>query len=149
MALTDAQIRAQIPAARARADMERKTGLRATVVRYDRKSGRIELELTNGYLLGVPAWTLPQLLDAAPSQLSGVELSPDGAVIRFPALDADYSVPALTLAMTARDIGRQGGQVRSKAKTRAAKANGAKGGRPRKEPPVSAPKPEPRRRRSA
>ena len=130
--LTDAEIRAQIPAARARAAMERRTGLRAKTVRYDRKSGRIVLELTSGYLLGIPATSLHQLSTAGSGELAEVELSPDGGAIRFPRLDADYSVPALVLSMTAREVGRRGGQARSEAKARAAKANGAKGGRPRR-----------------
>jgi hypothetical protein len=129
--LTDAEIRAQIPAARARAKLERLSGLRARTVRYDRKAKRIVLELTSGYLFGVPVQALPDLADAHGEELAAVQLSSGGEAIRFPSLDADYSVPGLVLAMTAREVGRRGGQVRSEAKARAAKTNGAKGGRPR------------------
>jgi hypothetical protein len=129
---TEAEILAQIPAARARAAAERETGLRATAARYDRKTRRFVLELTNGYELGVPVTRLPALGNATHVQLTAVELNDTGSAIRIPALDADYSVPGLVLALTAREVGRRGGQVRSKAKSLAAKANGAKGGRPRK-----------------
>lgn len=129
---TEAAILAQIPAARARATAEREAGLRATAARYDRKTGRFVLELTNGYELGIPVTTLPALRNATQAQLAAVEMSATGSAIRIPALDADYSVPGLVLAFTAREIGRRGGEVRSKAKSRAAKVNGAKGGRPRK-----------------
>ena len=64
--------------------------------------------------------------------LAAVEVSVTGSAIRIPALDADYGVPGLVLALTAREVGRRGGQVRSKAKSLAAKVNGATGGRPRK-----------------
>ena len=127
-----AAILAQIPAARARATAEREAGQRAKAARYDRKTGRFVLELTNGYELGVPVTTLPALRNATHAQLAAVEMSVTGSAIRIPALDADYSVPGLVLALTAREVGRLGGEVRSKAKSRAAKVNGAKGGRPRK-----------------
>ena len=128
----EAEILSQIPAARARATAERDAGLRATAARYDRKAGRLVLELTNGYALGVPVTILPALRDATSAQLTAVELSSSGSAIRIPAFDADYSVPGLVFALTAREVGRRGGQVRSKAKSLAAKVNGAKGGRPRK-----------------
>ena len=129
---TEAAILAQIPAARARATAERKAGLRDTAARYDRRSARYVLERTNGYELGIPVTTLPALRHATQAQLAAVEMSVTGSAIRIPALDADYSVPGLVLALTAREIGRRGGEVRSKAKSRASRVNGAKGGRPRK-----------------
>jgi hypothetical protein len=125
---------AQIARARARDARERKTGLRAVSARYDRRRSRIVLELATGYLFGVPVSALPHLEDATPAQLGEVEVSPEGGGLRFPSIDADYSVPGLILALTAREIGRNGGTVKSAAKTRAARANGAKGGRPRKQP---------------
>ena len=129
---TEAEILAQLPAADAREVAERKAGLRAAEVRYDRKSGRFVLELTSGYLLGIPIRALPHLAEATPAQLADVKIDLGGSAIRIPALDADYSVPGLVLAITAREVGRRGGQVRSRAKSLAAKVNGAKGGRPRK-----------------
>ena len=129
---TEAEILAQIPAARAREKAEREAGLRAKTARYDRKVGRLVLELTNGYQLGIPVISLPALRNATQAELAAVEVSDTGSSIRIPTLDADYSVPGLVLALTAREVGRRGGQVRSKAKSLAAKVNGAKGGRPRK-----------------
>ena len=101
---TEAVILRQIPAARARATAERKAGLHATSVRYDRKTARFVLELTNGYELGIPVTTLPALRRATPAQLAAVEMSVTGSAIRIPALDADYSVPGLVLALTAREV---------------------------------------------
>lgn len=90
------------------------------------------LELTNGYLLGVPTSALPQLTEASAAQLAAVELSPAGMALRVPALDADFSVSGLVLSLTAGVIGQRGGTSTSTRKKRAARANGAKGGRPRK-----------------
>jgi hypothetical protein len=137
---TDAEIRAQIPAARAGARADREAGLRATSVRYDARNRRLVLELTNGYALAIPVSTLPDLVEATAAQLAGCELDGSGGVLSIPALDADYSVAGLVLALTAREVGRLGGAARSEAKTRAAKANGAKGGRPRKVRQVSEPR---------
>lgn len=130
--LTDAEIDRQLENAAARSTAQRAAGLHATTARYDRARRRIVLELTNGYLLGIPITALPNLAGATSAQLAGVELSGAGMALRVPALDADYSVPGLVLALGARENGRRGGNATSARKTRAAKANGAKGGRPRK-----------------
>ena len=129
---TEAEILAQLAAADARETAERMVGLRAAEVRYDRKSHRFVLELTSGYSVGVPTRSLPHLAEATAAQLAEVKVDLGGSSIRIPALDADYSVPGLVLAITARETGRRGGLVRSPAKSLAAKVNGAKGGRPRK-----------------
>ena len=69
-------------------------------------------------------------------QRSRLELSPSGGGIIWDALNADISVPAL-LAITFRRVGvagvlgKAGGAAKSDAKARAARANGAMGGRPR------------------
>ena len=133
---TRAEVLAQLPAARARDTKDRKAGLRASAVRYDRESKRLLLELTNGFLFGVPVATLPHLKKATPAQLADVTLSPEGGAIRFDAIDADYSVPGLVLsplvrAEATRELARVAGSTPSAAKADAARANGAKGGRPR------------------
>ena len=130
--LTRDEILAQIPAAQRRAAQEREQGLRATSVRFDRKGARMVLELTNGFLFGIPVTALVGIAGASASQLADVQVSPGGGALYFDALDAHYSVSGLVLAMTAREVGRAGGKSRSAAKRRAARANGAKGGRPRK-----------------
>ena len=130
--MDDGEFERQLLAARQRFTEEHAAGLHASSVRYDKRSRRFVFELSNGYLLGVPVATLPHLAEATPAQLAAIEVTSGGASIRIPALDADYSVPGLVLALTAREVGRRGGQVRSKAKSLAAKANGAKGGRPRR-----------------
>lgn len=130
--LTDADIDREIADAAAASAADAAAGLYATTARYDRARRRIVLELTNGYLLGVPVDALPDLATATAAQLAAVELSPAGMALRIPALDADYSVPGLVLALAARERGRRGGKATSRRKKRAARANGAKGGRPRK-----------------
>lgn len=135
--LTTAQILAQIPGAKVRAERHRSRGLHATAVRYDHRSQRFLMELSNGGLIGVPLASLRRLAEATPTQLANVALSASGSVLRVDAFDADYSVPGLILATVgrktaARELARAGGQATSAAKARAARVNGAKGGRPRR-----------------
>jgi hypothetical protein len=135
--LSDAEILAQIPAARARALATRRRGLLATRARYDRKAQRIELELTSGYLFAFPIKAIPALRRASTAQLAAVELHPTGLSIHWEALDVDLSVPALVLSAVGereqrRQLASLAGRVTSVAKAKAARANGALGGRPRK-----------------
>lgn len=135
--LSDAEILAQIPAARARERRERKQGLRASTARYDRASRRIILELTNGYLFAFPVRSVPSLNGATASQLAAVQVDPSGSGLRWETLDVDLSVPGLLFSAVGveerlRHLAGLAGRVRSDAKARAARANGRKGGRPRK-----------------
>ncbi|MBA3889649.1 MAG: DUF2442 domain-containing protein [Gemmatimonadaceae bacterium] len=132
-----AKILAQLPAARAREARDRRTGRRALSVVYDRRTGRIMMELTNGIVFGFPATAIPALAHATPGQLAAVRLSPGGSGLHWEELDADLSVAGLLLSSIDRseqvsELARAAGRARSPAKAAAARANGAKGGRPRK-----------------
>ena len=109
----------------------RRAGLLATGVTFDERARRFVLELTNGYSLGVPIATLPEVAGATVAQLRGIAL-PTEDCIEIAALDVQYSVPGLVMAMSAREIGRLGGKSTSARKSKASRANGKKGGRPRK-----------------
>ncbi len=135
--LSDAEILAQIPRARALDEAERAAGLRAKSAKYDRAKRRVVMELTNGYSFAFPVRALPELRKATPKQLEALEVDPSGGVIGWEALDVHLSVPGLLLAAVGDEEGRRhlarlAGRVSSKAKAAAARRNGAKGGRPRK-----------------
>jgi hypothetical protein len=135
--LTDMEVLAQIPAARAREAADRKAGLRATSVSYDPRMRRIVMELTNGFLFAFPTRIIPTLAHRSAAQLAAVSLLPGGSGLRWEALDVDLSVPGLLLSAMApaqrmQELARAAGKVRSPAKANAARANGAKGGRPKK-----------------
>ena len=135
--LTDAEIFAQIPAARARARIASRTEPRARGVKYDRRSGLVIIELTSGAFFGFPARAHYWLRNARDNDLTKVEITPGGDGLRWDTLDADLSVPALIQNSFGsktwmRELGRAGGRSRSAAKVRAARVNGRKGGRPRK-----------------
>lgn len=127
----------QISVARARQLRMEKAGLCARSARYDRARHRIVMELTNGCLFGFPVRDIPWLRHMTPVQLRDVEVSPLGSGLIWDALDIDLDVAGLILssigrAEKAREFGRLAGSAKSAAKTRAARANGAKGGRPPK-----------------
>ncbi|MEO6211727.1 MAG: DUF2442 domain-containing protein [Gemmatimonadaceae bacterium] len=131
------EILAQLPAARARHEREHKAGRHATSARYDRTSDRVVMELSNGYLLGFPTKALPYFDKATAKQIAAVEVSPGGMGLHWEELDVDLDVAGLLLdsigrAAKSRELARVAGRVKSPAKAAAARANGAKGGRPRK-----------------
>jgi hypothetical protein len=124
----------------------RTAGPRATSAHYDVTARRIVLELASGYSFGIPLDRLPELKGASPDELSSIEVIGAGNILHWESLDADYSVPALVvqslgLEAFARELARRGGSATSDAKSAAARANGAKGGRPRKSTVVVAREP--------
>jgi hypothetical protein len=107
---------------------------RAVSARYDRAAGRIVVEMTSGCAFAFPPRLAEGLADAGEVDLAAVEVSPSGFGLRWEALDVDLSVPGLVAGLwgARRHMARLAGAARSPAKAAAARANGAKGGRPRK-----------------
>ena len=110
---------------------------RAVSARYDRRGGRIVIELSTGLEVGFLPELAQGLEKASAAQLRKIEISPSGNGIHFPDLDADLYVPALLEGafgsrrwMAAR-LGRLGGLSRSRGKVAASRRNGKLGGRPR------------------
>ena len=66
---------------------------RAAAARYDRETGRVVIELTNGCGYAFPAARVQDLQNASAEELADVRV--DGFNLNFPALDADLYVPAL------------------------------------------------------
>jgi hypothetical protein len=107
---------------------------RAAAARYDAKSGRVIIDLTNGATFAFPVRLAEGLGDASPGDLADIEVSPTGFGLHWPKLDLDYTVPGLVSGIfgTARWMAARAGRATSPAKAAAARKNGAKGGRPRK-----------------
>jgi hypothetical protein len=138
MARADVQsdLRRDILAARRRAAKAAASEPHAASVRYDARQRRLLVELTNGALVAVPVSLLERLRDAPDAALARVSVGPAGLGLQWDALNEDVSVAGLLQAAfgTRRLLGiagAAGGSVRSAAKTRAARMNGRKGGRPR------------------
>ena len=93
--------------------------------------------LSSGRRLVLPVEDLQGLDKATHKQLQNYELLGRGTGISFPDLDVDLYVPALIEGVYGNrrwmaQLGMKGGIAKTEAKRRAARANGAKGGRPRK-----------------
>jgi hypothetical protein len=112
----------------------------AESARYDSATRRIVIGLRHDIELAIPTQLLQGLSDAPAIALSRIEISPAGTGLYWPDLDVDLYVPSLTQGLfgnrrwMAKVLGQTGGRARSDAKTRAARENGRKGGRPPKRP---------------
>ena len=134
--LTDAQVIAQIPAARKRERIARRTEPRATKALYDHQRGLVTLVLTNRVVFSFPPQLIPGISDASPSELARVKVDPSGEGLFWDALNIAISVPGLFEKLFGakvwmRQLASAGGRAKSAAKSRAARVNGSKGGRPR------------------
>ena len=68
---------------------------RAKSARYDRRTIRIVVELRNGATFIFPAELAQGLAGASAKDLAEVKITPSGAGLRWPNLDADFSLPNL------------------------------------------------------
>ena len=132
--LTDAAFEA----AEARGREMMKSEPRAIAAHYDRETGRVAVELANGCTYIFPAQLAQELHGADDEALSSVVVDGAGFNLHWPAIDADLYVPALVAGVfgtrnwMAKEWARSAGRTTTPAKAAASRANGAKGGRPRK-----------------
>src|SRR5262245_61484380 len=111
---------------------------RARAARYDSKTGRVRVDLTNGCSFAFPARKAQGLEHASDEELAQIEVLGLGLGLHWERLDVDLSVPGLlaglfgTKAYMDRQRAARAGAAKSAAKAAAARRNGAKGGRPRK-----------------
>ena len=128
----------EFTAATRRAAERRATEPTAVAARYDRRRDRIVVSLNTGLELAFPPHIAQGLEKASAADLKEIEISPSGFGIHFPKLDTDLYLPAMlqgvfgTKSWMAAQLGAAGGGSRSAAKAAAARANGKRGGRPRK-----------------
>jgi len=82
----------EFEAALERGRIARQCEPRATSARYDRESGRIIVELTNGCTFAFPPRMAQGLEKATDDELAAVEIMGAGYGLHWEALDADLSV---------------------------------------------------------
>lgn len=109
----------------------------AVRVRYDKRSGLVISDLSNGCIFGFPPELVEDLRGVDLRDLKDVSTSPKGTGICWEKLDVDLSIAGLMHGvfgsrMWMKELEKKGGSVTSEAKKRSARLNGAKGGRPRK-----------------
>lgn len=106
----------------------------AVSARYDMRRRRIVLELNNGSTFAFPTNMVEGLQNATHAELAEVEIWGEGYALHWEKLNEDYTVPGLLAGIfgTKKYMAQLAGRATSPAKAAAARANGAKGGRPRK-----------------
>jgi hypothetical protein len=129
--LTDSEVNAAIE----RGLIAQQTEPRADAVRYDKQNSRIIVDLTNGCTFAFPPRVAQGLETATDEDLAAVEILGAGYGLHWEALDVDMSIPGLLAGLfgTKAYMARRAGQAKSPAKAAAARENGRKGGRPRKQ----------------
>jgi hypothetical protein len=130
---TDAEIDAAVALAKLREPYRPK----AVAAEYRAKDDVIAVKLATGVEVVIPRRLLQGLENATREQLRQVEIWGPGSSLHWEALDVDHYVPSLIEGVFGNrrwmsELGKRGGAARSEAKARAARANGRKGGRPRK-----------------
>ena len=119
------------------AERSRKTPT-ATAVRYDRRIGRIVIDLSSGIEVAFRPHDTQGLERAKVDDLAEIEISPSGLGIHFPRLDADLYLPALlegflgSRRWMASEMGKADGKATTETKSATARENGKLGRRPKK-----------------
>jgi hypothetical protein len=135
--VVDDDFRARVEAARMQTELDDRIEPRAVKTWYDRDRGLVMFEMKNRCVFGFPPpegkyWGL---IGATPDQLAAVVADEGGEVLHWEEIDADISVPGLLLHLlnVKAWYAKWLGGAKSEAKAAAARANGKKGGRPRKQ----------------
>ena len=130
--LTDRQIEAQIDAASARQSKIDAVEPRACKVTF--ADDRFTLYFTNGASFSFLAESIEAIATLPSEVLATVELTPSGKGLRWDEPDIDLSIQSLLLGIFGSKgwMKEIGGKSTSEKKKAASRANGKKGGRPKK-----------------
>jgi len=137
MGMNEAEFERQYGDATRRGDERIEREPRASGARYDRRARKVVIDLNNGCTLLLPPELAQGLRGATPAELANMQILGPGTTVSWPDLDIQFSVTGLLAGVFGTrvwmaELGRSGGRVKSVAKSRAARRNGAKGGRPRR-----------------
>jgi len=135
--LTEENLRDQIAQAKQAWKTAEATEPRAESVHYNQSEDLIVIKLKNGAIFCFPPRLAQGLESASPEQLTDVWLPPSGSSVHWESLDVDFGIPELIAGIFGTkswmaELGRKGGEATSSAKSAAARKNGKKGGRPKK-----------------
>jgi hypothetical protein len=104
----------------------------ARAVRYLSASDRIELDMVSGLTISLPRECSPHLAKLTKRAMQAIGLTRFGDAMEIKSKDLQVSIGGLLQRVLGLDHSERGGRARTPAKTRAARLNGRKGGRPKK-----------------
>ncbi len=139
--MRDSDFKRQYAMAKKRGEEAMKREPQARAVCYDRETNRVVVDLKNGATFIFPCKLVQGLRDASRQDIEQVKLGPRGSALYWDNIGVDFSLASLMagifgtrawMSEIARENGRKGGRAKSIAKAAAARTNGARGGRPRK-----------------
>jgi len=110
-----------------------KTEPRVVAARCDAE--RLVMEMRGGATVTIPTRLLPELANASDVQRSAVSIQESGAALEWDELDVQMTVPAvliLALGVFPMSGDGRGGTAKAARSASALRANGRRGGRPRK-----------------
>ena len=128
----------EIDAAIARAQFYDEQRPKAVQVEYIEKKDVLTITFRSGVVLVLPRKLLQGLQDASAEDVAAVKLDIHGRGLHWDSLNVDHYIPGLLEGLFGSrkwmaSIGAQGGSVKTKRKSDSSRANGRKGGRPRKD----------------
>lgn len=139
---SDAELKAQFVVATERGEASLRDEPHGKAVYFEASENRFVIELTNGVIFMVPRPLVEGVAAATSEAAADVTLDALGEALHWKQLDQDISVAGMVagsfgtrrwMAQLSSQFGKRGGSARSSAKTAAVRANGQKGGRPRKQ----------------
>jgi hypothetical protein len=104
----------------------------ARKVYYDPKEDRIELKMVSGLHISIPRECSPHLSKLSKRVMSTITLTSFGEALEIESKDIQVGIAGLLGRILGFDHSERGGRAKTPAKTRAARLNGRKGGRPKK-----------------
>lgn len=126
----------QLDAAQRRGTLKAKLPTALAAVDLDEPAKCVRLYFRSGLELAIPVKAIAEIAKVPLKRLRDVTASPIGDGLIFEEADVAIYVPGLLRDLFghafAGALGKLGGRARSDAKSRAARKNGTKGGRPRK-----------------